>query len=98
MTVIFPACTPSVFFVEIDSLFVEGLVHISSLKDTYYRFDEENKRLLGEGTHTVYATGSPVRVVVREVNVQRREIDYSIEKMTKVAARHSYKKPRKWKR
>lgn len=86
------------FFVEIDSLFVEGLVHISSLKDTYYRFDEENKRLLGEGTHTVYATGSPVRVVVREVNVQRREIDYSIEKMTKVAARHSYKKPRKWKR
>jgi len=86
------------FFVEIDALFVEGLVHISSLKDTYYRFDEENKRLLGEGTHTVYATGSPVSVVVREVNVQRREIDYSIEKTIKVAERPSHKKPRKWKR
>ncbi len=71
---------PFGFFVELDTLFVEGMVHVASLHDAYYRFDDELKRLIGEGNSTIYATGSPVTVTVRDVNVARREIDLSVKK------------------
>jgi ribonuclease R len=71
---------PFGFFVELDTLFIEGMVHVASLHDAYYRFDDELKRLIGEGTSSIYATGSPVTVTVRDVNVARREIDLSVKK------------------
>jgi ribonuclease R len=89
---------PFGFFVELDSLFVEGLVHVASLTDTYYRFDDETNRLLGEGTQTVYSVGASVRVKVRDVNVQRREIDFAVEQKASVQKRPVLKKTRKRKR
>jgi ribonuclease R len=89
---------PFGFFVELDSLFVEGLVHVASLKDTYYRFDDETNRLIGEATHTIYTTGQSVDVTVRGVNVQRREIDFSVKQASAVQRRSFTKKARKRKR
>ena len=89
---------PFGFFVELDALFVEGLVHVASFKHTYYRYDEENMRFIGEGTQTIYTTCSPVTVKVRDVNVQRREIDFAVDQKDAENKRPFSKKVRKWKR
>ena len=89
---------PFGFFVELDAIFVEGLVHVSSLGDTYYRFDDETSRLIGEGTNIVYEIGTPVTVVIRDVNVQRREIDFTVKQKPVTVRGVSFKKMRKRKR
>lgn len=86
------------FFVELNTVFVEGMVHVSSLGDTYYRFDEESSRLIGEGNHIVYEVGSQVTVYVRDVNVQRREIDFTIQQDRKSLNVSPAKRSRKRKR
>ena len=86
------------FFVELDKLYVEGLVHVSSLGDTFYRFDDETGRLVGEGTNVIYEIGTPVTIVVRDVNVQRREIDFSLKQKSEALRTPSFKKTRKRKK
>ena len=62
---------------------VEGLVHIMTLKDDYYNFDEENYRLVGEQHGRVFRLGEPVRVRVRNAEPANRTIDFTyVEKET----------------
>ncbi|HVQ28582.1 MAG TPA: ribonuclease R, partial [Vicinamibacteria bacterium] len=44
-------------FVELEEVYVQGLVHVSSMTDDYYRFDEKAHRLQGENTKKVYRLG-----------------------------------------
>lgn len=62
-------------FVELIEHFVEGLVHISSMADDYYRFVERSHVLQGEATRKVYRLGDRVRVQVVRVDLERRQID-----------------------
>lgn len=55
---------------------VEGLVHVSSLTDDYYIFDEENYCLRGEMSQKTYHLGDPVQVLVSEVDVTTKSIDF----------------------
>ena len=55
-------------FVELDDIFVEGLVHITSLPNDYYHFDPIGHRLRGERTGYVYRLGNRVRVKVVRVD------------------------------
>ncbi len=64
------------FFVELREFFVEGLVHVSSLKDDFYHFEEERHRLIGENTRRTFQVGEPVSVRVEHVDLERREIDF----------------------
>src|SRR5580692_9975358 len=48
------------FFVELEDLFVEGLVPIATLPGDRYAFQENQRRIVGERTRKVYATGDPV--------------------------------------
>lgn len=66
---------PFGFFVELDAVFVEGLVHISSLGDDYYQFDEATHSLTGMSRRRRFTIGDPVVVAVHKVDTQRREID-----------------------
>lgn len=66
------------FFVELDEFFVEGLVHVSSLGDDYYQFDEERFRLVGERTRRQFSPGNPVTVQVLRADPVRREIDLAL--------------------
>jgi ribonuclease R len=68
--------TPFGFFVELAEIFVEGLVHISSLKDDFYLFEEDFHRLLGQHRRRVFQVGDEVRVRVAKVDLERREIDF----------------------
>lgn len=55
---------------------VEGLVHISSLTDDYYEFQEQQYSLLGEHKRKAYRLGDKVRIEVLQVNITERNIDF----------------------
>ncbi len=65
-------------FVELDEIYVEGLVHVTGLKNDYYRFDAAKHRLLGEHTRIVYRLGDRVKVRVSRVNLDERKIDLDL--------------------
>lgn len=62
-------------FVRLNDLFIDGLVHISSLASDYYQFDPMRQRLIGENTRKVYQVGDEVSVKVAAVNLDDRQID-----------------------
>jgi ribonuclease R len=63
-------------FVQLDGLYVEGLVHITELGGEYYRFDEVRQELRGERSGVKYGVGSRVRVQVSRVDLDGRKIDF----------------------
>jgi ribonuclease R len=69
---------PFGLFVELVEHFVEGLVHVSSMADDYYRFVESAHMLRGENTHKVYRLGDKVVVQVVRVDMDARQIDLGI--------------------
>lgn len=65
------------FFVELDNL-VEGLVHISSLQDDYYLYDDRQLILVGRSTGKIYRFGDTVEVQLVKVNVEEAKIDFEL--------------------
>ena len=63
-------------FVELKDVYVEGLVHITSLKNDYYRYDPVRLRLDGKRTGSVYKIGDKIKVIVASVNLDDRKIDF----------------------
>ena len=57
---------------------VEGLVHITALKDDYYTFDQETHELRGELTKKVYHLGQKIRVRVADADAVKRSADFTI--------------------
>lgn len=72
------AATTFGLFVTLDSLYVEGLVHITELGGEYFRYDEARQELRGERTGIRYALGSKVRVQVSRVDLDGRRIDFRL--------------------
>jgi ribonuclease R len=72
------AVTSFGLFVQLDALYVEGLIHITELGGEYYRFDEVRQELRGERTGMRYATGARVRVQVSRVDLDGRKIDFRL--------------------
>ncbi|WP_020677728.1 ribonuclease R [Geopsychrobacter electrodiphilus] len=66
------------FFVELDDLFVDGLVPVRSLQDDFYHFDAARLALVGERRRHEYKIGTRVRVKVAKVELGRRRIDFSL--------------------
>lgn len=66
-------------FVELKEYFVEGLIHVSSLTDDYYIYDEKRHTLTGERTKRRFRPGDEVTVVVNAVDIERRRIDLLLE-------------------
>ena len=65
-------------FVELDDVFVEGLVHVSTLGDDFYQHDERAHCLRGRRTRRTFRLGDPIRVTVAGVSVERRQIDFAL--------------------
>lgn len=65
------------FFVQLPNT-IEGLVHISSLKDDYYEYMEEHHSLVGSRTGKLYQIGQEVEVELISVNVSEGNIDFEI--------------------
>jgi ribonuclease R len=63
------------FFVEIEDSLVEGLVHVSSLKDDWYEFRPRYACLVGRKNRVSYRLGDRVEVQVKSVDYYRQQID-----------------------
>lgn len=63
------------FFVEIEDLLVEGLVHVSSLKDDWYEYRARHSCLVGRKNRIAYRLGDEVEVQVKSVDYYRQQID-----------------------
>ena len=65
------------FYVELPNT-VEGLVHVNTLRDDYYVFDQESYELRGEMTKKVYKLGDKVRVRVAEADKMLKTVDFEL--------------------
>lgn len=63
-------------FVTLDDIFVEGLVHVTALKNDYYHYDEQSHCLFGEKSKIRYSLGDEVEVIVSRVGLDERKIDF----------------------
>jgi ribonuclease R len=63
-------------FVELRGVFVEGLAHVTSLRNDYYQFDPVGHRLHGERSGQVYRLGDRLTVRVVRVDLDERKIDF----------------------
>ncbi len=65
-------------FVQLKENAVDGLVHVSSLTNDYYVFDAVTRTLVGERSGNVYAMGDELQIVVHQVDLETRRIDFRL--------------------
>ncbi len=65
-------------FVELADIYVDGLVHVSSLGHDYYHFDPAHHRMVGERTGQHYRLGDAVRVRLLRVDVDEGKLDFEL--------------------
>lgn len=63
-------------FVELGEIFVEGLIHVSSMADDYYALNERDHSLMGRRTKKRFRMGDRVKVKVENVSLEKRQIDF----------------------
>ncbi|WP_115597108.1 ribonuclease R [Burkholderia pseudomallei] len=73
-------------FVQLDALFIEGLVHVTELGADYFQYDEVKNELRGERTGIRYRLSDRVRVQVSRVDLDARKIDFRLVRETPVKA------------
>ena len=74
-------------YVELVEHFVEGMVHVSTMADDYYRFVERAHILRGENNGRVFRLGDRVRVQVIKVDLERRQIDLGLAEILEAVRR-----------
>lgn len=65
-------------FVELKDVYVEGLIHITSLKNDYYVFEPAGHFLVGKRFGACYKLGDKIRVIVTRVDLDERQIDFGL--------------------
>ncbi|MHB8404194.1 MAG: ribonuclease R [Gammaproteobacteria bacterium] len=92
---------PFGLFVQLKELYVEGLIHVTSLPSDYYSHDAAGHRMVGERSGRIYRLTDPIRVRVSNVNLEEHKIDFEPVTATREVrsqrpvARHSKKSRRK---
>ena len=65
-------------FVELDDIFIEGLLHVTELGSDYFTYDKQKHAMVGEKTSTQYRLGDRLKVKVVRVNLETSKIDFSL--------------------
>jgi ribonuclease R len=78
-------------FVQITELMTDGLVHVTSLANDYYKYDAGSQRLVGERSGHAYGLGEEMRIRVQRVDMETRKIDF--RPVTDDAAEQQKKRP-----
>lgn len=66
-------------FVELEDFYIDGLVHITSLANDYYRYDNDRRQLVGESSGQVYKTGQRLAVQINRVDMEQGRIDFTLD-------------------
>ena len=83
---------PFGMFVELVDHYVEGLVHVSTMADDYYRYREQQHVLFGENSKKTYRLGDRVTVQIVRVDMDRRQIDLGLEEVLEKVRRDERKR------
>ncbi len=75
------------FFVELTQIYVEGLVHITSLPQDFFHFDAASHQLKGERTGIRYRLGDTIKIKVARVNLDDKKIDFDLLQNNKITTR-----------
>jgi ribonuclease R len=67
-------------FIQLENLFVEGMVHVTELGGDYFQYDEARQELRGERTGIRYRLGDRLHVLVSRVDLDARKIEFSLVK------------------
>lgn len=67
-------------YAEIDENHCEGMIPMRDLDDDYYEFDEKNFCLVGRRHHHKYQLGDAVRIRVAKANLEKKQLDFVLEK------------------
>ncbi len=65
-------------FVELNDIYVEGLIHVTALNGDYFEYDAIHHRLIGRSTRKIYRIGDPHTVRVLHVNMENKQIDFEL--------------------
>ncbi len=65
-------------FIELNETLAEGLIHMKDLDDDYYIFDEKNYSLIGSSSGRQFRLGDKIKVKLKNVNEEKREIDFTL--------------------
>ena len=66
------------FFVTLDDIYIDGLVHVSALTNDYYHYSAETFTLNGERSGTRFALMDAVEIQVAKVDIEERKIDFEL--------------------
>ena len=66
-------------YAEIDENHCEGMIPMRDLDDDYYDFDEKNYCLVGRRRHHVYQLGDPIRIKVAKANLERKQLNFTLD-------------------
>jgi ribonuclease R len=72
------SCTKYGFFVELDDLFIEGLVPLSSLQDDRYMFRDTDRQIVGARNGRVFKMGQRVHVLLDRIDRQQRRLQFAL--------------------
>ncbi|NYF91662.1 VacB/RNase II family 3'-5' exoribonuclease [Tunturiibacter empetritectus] len=72
------SCTKYGFFVELDSLFIEGLVPLTSLQDDRYMFRDTDRQIVGTRNGRVFKMGQRVHVLLDRIDRQQRRLQFAL--------------------
>jgi ribonuclease R len=72
------SCTKYGFFVELDDLFIEGLVPLTSLQDDRYMFRDTDRQIVGTRNGRVFKMGQRVHVLLDRIDRQQRRLQFAL--------------------
>jgi ribonuclease R len=77
-------------FVELNELFIEGLVPLSTMTDDSYTYHENTRQIIGQRNHQTYSIGDRVRVLVDRVDPVQHKIQFALlqEQPSRAQRRH----------
>ncbi|KAB2813877.1 ribonuclease R [Phaeocystidibacter luteus] len=64
-------------FVELNENYCEGMIRIRDFRDDYYIYDEKNHQIIGESSGRIYQLGDPMRIRVKHVDLEKKQIDFT---------------------
>ena len=65
-------------FVELNDMFIEGLVPLASLSDDQYLYHENTRQIIGQRSRKTYSLGDPIRVLVDRIDRMQRRIQFAV--------------------
>jgi ribonuclease R len=81
------------FFVRLNDIHIDGLVHVNNLGSDYYIFDAGKQTLKGERTGRIYRIGDVLEVKVLSVNLDDKKIDFELADEAAAGQRKRGRKP-----